>query len=214
MFNLKNRDHVADAKEAPKAALKPAHYDPPVTAARPAPGVRSSPPLPSGLARESLPAATPFPLRDDAAHVLGPAPGSAEAAPRAVDTPGSKLFVGVNIKLKGVEISDCDVLVIEGHVEATIHSKVMQIAKPGTLKGTALIDVAEVHGEFVGELTARTRLIVHGTGRVSGTIRYGQLVVAEGGEISGDMKRMDPAEKQAHPPRAHASDPKYSVPSR
>ena len=35
----------------------------------------------------------------------------------------------------------------------------MEIAKPGTLKGNAQIDVAEIHGEFVGELTARTRLV-------------------------------------------------------
>ncbi len=94
-----------------------------------------------------------------------------------------------------MEISDCDVLVIEGLVEASVHSKVMQIAKPGTLTGTALIDVAEIHGEFTGELTARARLVVHGTGRVSGTIRYGQLIVAEGGEISGDVKPIDAAAK-------------------
>src|SRR5204862_5362480 len=106
----------------------------------------------------------------------------------------SKLAVGVNIKLKGVEISDCDGLVIEGHVEATVHSKAMEIAEPGTLKGTALIDIAEIRGEFVGELTARTRLVVHGTGRVSGTIRYGKLVIAEGGEITGDVKRLETAE--------------------
>jgi cytoskeletal protein CcmA (bactofilin family) len=67
----------------------------------------------------------------------------------------------------------------------------MEIARPGTLKGTALIDVAEVHGDFAGELTARTRLVVHGTGRVSGTIRYGKLIVAEGGELSGDVKCLD-----------------------
>jgi cytoskeletal protein CcmA (bactofilin family) len=107
------------------------------------------------------------------------------------ETPGSKLFVGVNIKLKGVEISDCDVLVVEGQVEATVYSKGLQIAKPGTLKGTAAIDVAEIFGEFSGELTARTRLVVHGTGRVSGTIRYGKLIVAEGGEISGDVRQLD-----------------------
>jgi cytoskeletal protein CcmA (bactofilin family) len=111
----------------------------------------------------------------------------------------SRLHVGVNIKLKGVEISDCDVLVIEGHVEATVHSKAMQIDKPGTLKGTALIDVAEIHGDFSGELTARTRLVVHGTGRVSGSIRYGKLLVADGGEISGDVKRLDAAEPPAQP---------------
>jgi cytoskeletal protein CcmA (bactofilin family) len=105
----------------------------------------------------------------------------------------------VNIKLKGVEISDCDVLVIEGSVEATVHSKIMEVAEPGTLKGTALIDVAEITGEFTGELTARTRLVVHGTGRVSGTIRYGKLVVEEGGELSGDIQRISDRDAQSRP---------------
>jgi len=87
--------------------------------------------------------------------------------------------------------------VIEGQVEATVHSKAMEIAKPGTLKGNAQIDVAEIHGEFVGELTARTRLVVHATGRVTGTIRYGKLVIAEGGEITGDVKRLEGGESAA-----------------
>jgi cytoskeletal protein CcmA (bactofilin family) len=128
------------------------------------------------------------------------APGLALA-----DTPGSKLFVGVNIKLKGVEISDCDVLVVEGQVEATVYSKGLQIAKPGTLRGTAAIDVAEVFGEFSGELTARTRLVVHGTGRVSGTIRYGKLIVAEGGELTGDVRQLDGSADLLRPPSANES---------
>jgi cytoskeletal protein CcmA (bactofilin family) len=155
---------------------------------------------PAVASRSASPAAVP--ARDD----VGPAGARARdsAAPAAAatpelyapglglaETPGSKLFVGVNIKLKGVEISDCDVLVVEGQVEATVYSKGLQIAKPGTLKGTAAIDVAEIFGEFSGELTARTRLVVHGTGQVSGTIRYGKLIDAEGGEISGDVQQMD-----------------------
>ena len=127
-------------------------------------------------------------------------PTSIAPATSPVEAPGSKLFVGVNIKLKGVEISDCDLLVVEGHVEATVHSKAMQIAKPGTLQGTAHIDVAEIHGEFTGELTARTRLVVHGTGRVSGTIRYGKLIVADGGTVSGDVQQQDIAEPPARAP--------------
>jgi cytoskeletal protein CcmA (bactofilin family) len=134
----------------------------------------------------------------------GPAPGAGEPPRPTVDPlpavaiepsepATSKLFVGVNIKLKGVEISDCDVLVVEGQVEATVSSKAMQVAKPGSFTGTANIDVAEIHGEFSGELTARTRLVVHGTGRVSGTVRYGKLVVAEGGEINGDVRQIDAA---------------------
>jgi len=85
------------------------------------------------------------------------------------------------------------VLVIEGQVDATVNSKVMEISKPGTLTGTAVIDIAEIHGEFSGELTARTKLVVHGTGRVTGTVRYGKLVVAEGGMLMGELKQIDAA---------------------
>ena len=38
---------------------------------------------------------------------------------------GSKLTVGPNIKLKGVEITDCDTLVVEGRMEATLDSRVL-----------------------------------------------------------------------------------------
>ena len=126
------------------------------------------------------------------------------------DTPGSKLWVGPKIKLKGVEISDCDVLVVEGEVEATVNSKAMQIAQPGTLKGDVTIDVAEIYGEFSGELTARSKLIVHGTGRVSGTIRYGKLIVAEGGVLSGDVQRLDAAVESSSPASHSSKSPAHS----
>jgi cytoskeletal protein CcmA (bactofilin family) len=182
-------DRPSETKDLAKSALKPALYDPPGSAAK----VATMQTLRTGLSPHAPPAmdaGTATPPNDGATPTVG-----GDVALSA-DAAGSKLFIGVNIKLKGVEISDCDVLVIEGHVEATVHSKAMQIDRPGTLSGTALIDVAEIHGEFSGELTARTRLVVHGTGRVSGTIRYGKLIVAEGGEVSGDVKRLDGSEEQ------------------
>jgi len=54
-------------------------------------------------------------------------------------------------------------------------------------------------------LTARAKLIVHGTGRVSGTIRYGKLIVAEGGVLSGDVQRLD-ATVETPATRSTASD--------
>jgi cytoskeletal protein CcmA (bactofilin family) len=201
-MNFNRRDRVAEPNQGVKAALTTATGHPnPVhttTSGGLAPaGVVSRQPRPGLPVREGT---QPLPsmARDHA-------PGdSTSAAPRASDNAaaenraaeGSKLFIGVNILLKGVEISNCDVLVIEGNVEATINSKVMEIAAPGTLKGTALIDVAEIHGDFSGDLTARTRLVVHGTGRVQGTIRYGKLVVAEGGELSGDIKCLDESSRR------------------
>jgi len=100
---------------------------------------------------------------------------------------GSKLTVGPNIKLKGVEITDCDTLVVEGTVEATMNSRVIQIAEQGAFKGSAEIDIAEIRGEFDGNLIVRQKLVIYSTGKVTGTIRYGKLVVEEGGQISGEI---------------------------
>ena len=100
---------------------------------------------------------------------------------------GSKLTVGPNIKLKGVEITDCDTLVVEGLVEATMDSRVIQIAEQGAFKGSAEIDVAEIRGEFSGNLTVRQKLVIYSTGKVTGTIRYGKLVIEEGGQLAGEI---------------------------
>lgn len=117
-----------------------------------------------------------------------PQPQAHEAPkPAAVPEEGSKLIVGPDIKLKGVEITDCDTLVVEGRVEASMDSRVIKIAEHGVFAGTVGIDVAEIRGRFEGELTARKHLIIHATGRVSGTIRYGKITVEEGGELSGDV---------------------------
>ncbi|MCA0325747.1 MAG: polymer-forming cytoskeletal protein [Proteobacteria bacterium] len=108
------------------------------------------------------------------------------AAPEARQS-DAKLTVGPNIKLKGVEITDCDVLVVEGTVEASVTSRVIQIAEQGAFKGSAEIDVAEVHGAFDGDLTVREKLVIFATGKVTGKIRYGKIVIEEGGQLSGEI---------------------------
>jgi len=107
------------------------------------------------------------------------------------NTPASRLIVGPAIKLKGVEITDCDTLVVEGTVEASMDSRVVQIAEQGMFSGKVSIDIAEIRGRFDGELTARDQLIIHATGRVSGKIRYGRIKIEEGAEISGDVAQLE-----------------------
>jgi cytoskeletal protein CcmA (bactofilin family) len=115
---------------------------------------------------------------------------------------GSKLIVGPDIKLKGVEITDCDTLVVEGRVEASMDSRVVQIAQSGIFNGTATMDVAEIWGSFEGTLTARKQLVVYATGRVSGTVRYGKIRVEEGGELSGDVSTLS----SGHAPQRQAEN--------
>ena len=122
-------------------------------------------------------------MAEEAAPVTNTAT-SASATPEG----GSKLTVGPNIKLKGVEITDCDTLVVEGLVEATMDSRVMQIASQGAFKGSAEIDIAEIRGVFDGNLTVRQKLVIYASGKVTGKIRYGKVVIEEGGQLSGDIE--------------------------
>lgn len=190
MLNFSRNDRPADPLKDPKLAQRPA-----------APATPSSPPP----VAPRVPASTA-----DAS----PAPTTAQGT--TTENAGSRLSIGPNIVLKGVEISNCDVLVIEGNVEATINSRAMEIAQPGRLTGTAAIDVAEVHGDFSGELTVREKLVVHATGRVTGTIRYGKLVVAEGGIINGELKQLEatnakPATSGVQPLGASAPPPRVPL---
>jgi cytoskeletal protein CcmA (bactofilin family) len=137
----------------------------------------------SSTAAHSTPSPSPSP---------SPQPGSefTVVTPVTASPPegGSKLTVGPNIKLKGVEITDCDTLVVEGIVEATMDSRVIQISERGAFKGSAEIDIAEIHGHFDGNLTVRQKLIIYSTGKVTGKVSYGKLIIEEGGQLSGDIR--------------------------
>jgi cytoskeletal protein CcmA (bactofilin family) len=122
-----------------------------------------------------------------------PAPSSEDTTAKAAERKESKLVVGHDIKIKGVEISDCDTLVVEGRVEATLDSRVLEIAEHGVFQGTIAVDQAEIRGRFEGEITVRKQLIVHGSGKVSGKVRYAKIRIEEGAEIAGDLAVLDKA---------------------
>jgi cytoskeletal protein CcmA (bactofilin family) len=150
-----------------------------------------------GSTAGNLNAATPTP----AVTPVVP-PEKTESANATENIMGARLIVGPDVKLKGAEILDCDTLVVEGRVEATMDSRVIRIAENGSFSGKVSIDIAEIHGSFEGELTARSQLIIHATGKVHGKIRYGKLVIDEGGELCGDINALS-AEK---PSQFHLRD--------
>lgn len=126
--------------------------------------------------------------------VARPAPAPApQAQPSAADKDGAgnRLIVGPDVRLKGAEILDCDTLVVEGHVEATMDSRIIRIAEKGEFNGKVGIDIAEIRGTFTGELNVRDQLIIHSTGKVNGKVRYGKVLIEEGGQLCGDIQMMD-----------------------
>lgn len=147
------------------------------------------------------PALAPAPVAAPMPPIAVAAVPAPSVAPAGTPHEGSKLTVGPNIKLKGVEITDCDTLFVEGTVEATMDSRLMQIAECGAFKGSACIDIAEIHGRFDGDLTVRDKLMVYATGKITGKIRYGKLVIEEGGQLSGEVIFGTKESAKSAPPR-------------
>ena len=138
------------------------------------------------------------PRAPDPPRPMGEATRPPEPAPRPGMTPVPaarrpdddlrKLIVGREISLSG-EINSCDKLIVEGSVEANLQNcHDVDISESGLFKGSATIDDIEVRGRFEGNLIVRKRLLIRATGKVSGTIRYGQIEIECGGQISGDIQ--------------------------
>ncbi len=99
-----------------------------------------------------------------------------------------KLTVGRGLSLSG-EITACDVLVVEGKVEAKLtDGKLLEITESGQFRGSVEIENADIAGRYDGQLTVHGRLTVRGTGRITGMLKYGELEVNAGGQIIGEMQ--------------------------
>ncbi len=174
------------------------------TAAAEAPNEATAPPQ-SEWAEDSVDVLPPQPEWADASVDLAPPPASdsppeepsdlheepslAEGRPdQSVDPEATKLVIAREIVLNG-EINSCDLLVVEGTVEATMKGcREIKITETGTFKGQVQFERADISGVFDGDLTAREHLVVRSTGRVTGKVRFGELEIERGGQVIGDIQ--------------------------
>ena len=98
------------------------------------------------------------------------------------------LTVARDISLKG-DITECDTLVVEGRIDATLNTaRALEIARGGRFVGTASVDTATISGRFDGDLDVARALRITATGKVTGNVTYGRLEIEQGGEMLGDVK--------------------------
>lgn len=143
---------------------------------------------------DSAPVSSESPMSDPdlpESQPLSAAPKSpvVSASPTAgLETQGNKrLIVGEGIRLSG-EINSCDRLVVEGEVEVTLNDTLaLEITSSGRFTGGCEVEEADISGIYEGDLSVRNTLFVRGTGRITGTIRYGQLELERGGQIAGNV---------------------------
>ncbi|CAO3417279.1 polymer-forming cytoskeletal protein [Azospirillum endophyticum] len=150
--------------------------------------------MPGSAPRQpSIPVATPAgaPIAQAAVQ----APVQAPLAPAMPEQ--RRLTVGRDISLTG-EIGSCDVLVVEGTVEAKLREgRSVEIAESGLFKGSVEIEEADIAGRFEGDISVRGRLTVRSTGKITGSIRFGELSVDAGGQLIGDIQLYTAGSKPA-----------------
>ena len=114
-----------------------------------------------------------------------------ESRSSLLDENGKRLIVGDGIKLKG-EITACDRLIVEGHVEVTLNeTRMLEIKPSGKFIGSCEVEEAEISGIYDGDLTVRGRLTVRSTGKATGKIHYGEIELERGGQIAGELSVRD-----------------------
>jgi cytoskeletal protein CcmA (bactofilin family) len=139
---------------------------------------------PAGLQRPMQPGGRmpgQFPGSYTAPTGYNPTPGAGQK------TDGRRLVVGEGISLSG-EIEACDVLIVEGTIEAALKgAKTLDIAETGVFYGTVQIEEAMIAGRFEGDLTVNGRLTIKSTGSITGSVAYKELAVEAGAILDGKV---------------------------
>jgi len=115
------------------------------------------------------------------------AAASSMLSPSAGGKEERRLVIGYGITMSG-EIEHCDVLLVEGTIEAALKgAKILEISESGTFYGTVEIEEANISGRFEGELVVNGRLKVSSTGVITGSISYKELQIEAGAIIDGKL---------------------------
>jgi cytoskeletal protein CcmA (bactofilin family) len=140
----------------------------------------SRPPIPA-RAREPL---VQRPLPKGIVAIAQTQQAQTEAASESA--PQGTLIVGRDIQVKG-QIDECQTLIVEGRVEASLRANRLEVRKGGIFVGAADVDLAEVAGTFDGTLRVAEELRIGANGRAQGDIYYGRLAIDAGGVIAGTV---------------------------
>lgn len=150
---------------------------------------------PAGLQRQMQPPRMPgaFP----GSYSTAPATGYGASPNKAQE--GRRLVVGEGISLSG-EIEACDVLIVEGTIEAALKgAKTLDIAESGVFYGTVQIEEATIAGRFEGDLTVNGRLTIKSSGSITGSVAYKELAVEAGAILDGKVVPLSGSKSEKKP---------------
>ncbi len=98
----------------------------------------------------------------------------------------NSIFIGEGVVFTGA-IKAPNQAIISGKFEGELEARDVLIGVSGVVTGKTTAQFVDVEGELNDTVTSRELLIVRGTGRVRGTVTYGEIEIERGGQVKGDM---------------------------
>ena len=100
----------------------------------------------------------------------------------------NNLVIGEGVTFNGSIVAPGKVL-ISGTVTGQLQADDLQIGKNGKVTGKVYAREIDVHGELNEEIVCKDHILIHSTGKVSGSLEYSELEIQRGGRFHGDMKQ-------------------------
>lgn len=100
-------------------------------------------------------------------------------------------LIGEDLVVIG-EIRNGGTIEVHGLIEGRIAAERVVIHPGGRVIGAIAVENAEVHGLIEGNVSVRKLLGIGGTGIVRGDVRYGQILMSAGGELTAELRNVPP----------------------
>ena len=100
----------------------------------------------------------------------------------------NNLVIGDGVTFKG-SISAPGKAIINGVVSGELIADDLLIGQKGKVSGIVRAREMDVHGELNQDISCKDHILIHSTGRVSGSLEYSELEIQRGGQFRGDMKQ-------------------------
>lgn len=99
--------------------------------------------------------------------------------------------IGPDLLVKG-EIRNGGTIGVHGTIEGRVAAERVIVYPGGRVIGVVVADFAEVNGLVQGNVSVKRLLGIGSTGAVRGDVRYGQITLAAGGELSAELRNVPP----------------------
>lgn len=125
-----------------------------------------------------------------------PDPARGPTTPAKETRPVQSATIGQSITIKG-EVSGDEDLLIEGHIDGTVHLKqhAVTVGEAGQVTADVTARIITVQGRVDGDLTADEQIILRKTARVEGDLAAPRVVLEDGARFRGGVDMGDPEEK-------------------